>query len=587
MTRMVRSELLAAVILLGAIDTWAAPPFGPPILLSTDAATGVAGDDEKVSVAGDGRGTSVAVWRSEDGPHGSDFDILVSRSGDAGASWDAPRPLNPDAADPGSGFHENEPRVAADGSGNWVAVWGKQSQPQASRSTDGGVTWSDPVAISTQTGDPTALAAAPGGVFALLFGGAVTVSRDGGQTWSAPVDAPASASTIAVAGDSIVVLTLTASGQLLAYRSTDGGATWGPPAVLDPATPETDPDFARTPTIAADTTGTFVAAWANHAAPGDEIYLARSTDRGVTWSPREPLSTSGGSDGSSPHLATDASGRWLLAFRARPSTFDYGIGTALSTDGGVTWTPPALIASGDHPVAAAVGANAWVVGWETDAFGGDDDVAAAGGGGDESPAASTTTTTLPPSTGGVGCANARCLLFTDGLGAPACAGQRIPGTLLRRFQRIVKLLDVADAAPKKVARPRRKARSLLRLATLGQLRVLAKRRNPGRECVSAIERAVLAALERIESLCGSCEPVATPTTTTTLPEPAPSSSLTSATVATPSTSSSTMTSTIPACGRRGGTCGGSCPSGRTCTTVTIGPPGPGGLLSCVCQSFTP
>ena len=49
----------------------------------------------------DGAGNWVAVWDSGDslgGTIGTDHDILVSRSSDAGATWTAPAALNTNAA---------------------------------------------------------------------------------------------------------------------------------------------------------------------------------------------------------------------------------------------------------------------------------------------------------------------------------------------------------------------------------------------------------------------------------------------------------------------------------------------------------
>jgi hypothetical protein len=55
------------------------------------------------------------------GTIGSDYDILVARSSDAGATWSSAAPLNTNAATD-SGYDYN-PQVSVDGAGNWVAVW--------------------------------------------------------------------------------------------------------------------------------------------------------------------------------------------------------------------------------------------------------------------------------------------------------------------------------------------------------------------------------------------------------------------------------------------------------------------------------
>jgi hypothetical protein len=134
--------------------TWTAP--AP---LNTNAATD-SGDDLNPKVTTDGEGNWVAVWWSEEtlgGTIGTDYDILVSRSTDNGTTWTAPVPLNTNA-DSDSGGDQN-PEVATDGGGNWVAVWdswdslggtiGMDSDILVSRSTDRGATWAPPAALNT------------------------------------------------------------------------------------------------------------------------------------------------------------------------------------------------------------------------------------------------------------------------------------------------------------------------------------------------------------------------------------------------------------------------------------------------------
>jgi hypothetical protein len=67
--------------------------------------------------------TWVAAWHSYDslgGPIGTDSDILMARSTDAGLTWSAPGALNSNAAtDAGGDFY---PQVTTDGA-TWVVVW--------------------------------------------------------------------------------------------------------------------------------------------------------------------------------------------------------------------------------------------------------------------------------------------------------------------------------------------------------------------------------------------------------------------------------------------------------------------------------
>ena len=63
----------------------------------------------------------MAINDSLGGTIGTDFDILVARSSNNGATWTSPAPLNTNAfSDSGDDFR---PQVTSDGAGHSVAVW--------------------------------------------------------------------------------------------------------------------------------------------------------------------------------------------------------------------------------------------------------------------------------------------------------------------------------------------------------------------------------------------------------------------------------------------------------------------------------
>src|SRR6185369_10730298 len=111
-------------------------------------------------IATDGAGTWVAVWWTRVGDTG-DFDLFFSRSVDNASTWSAPATLNTNAAtDTGDDF---DPRIATDRAGNWIVTWvstdslggtiGNDNDILASRSTNGGLTWSTPTPVAPSSAD--------------------------------------------------------------------------------------------------------------------------------------------------------------------------------------------------------------------------------------------------------------------------------------------------------------------------------------------------------------------------------------------------------------------------------------------------
>jgi len=160
-----------------------------PAALNTNAATDSA-LDQSPQVTTDGGGNWVAVWCSNEdlfdpnlgGSIGTDYDILVARSTDNGASWTDPAALNTNAATD-SGY-DGFPQVTTDNGGNWVAVWSSTEPDLGSgietdydvlvaRSTDNGVTWTAPAALNTNAATDSVDDWEP------------QVTTDGGDNWVA------------------------------------------------------------------------------------------------------------------------------------------------------------------------------------------------------------------------------------------------------------------------------------------------------------------------------------------------------------------------------------------------------------------
>ena len=284
--------------------TWSAPE---PV--NTNAASDY-GDDADAWAASDGKGNWLVVWTSTGtlrNTIGGDRDILYARSADNGHTWTAPAALNTNAADD-SGF-DISPRVTTDGDGHWVVVWssgdslddtiGSDRDLLTAHSSDDGRTWSPPAPLNTNAATDSRSDWSP------------SVATDTKGTW---VAVWSSADTL---GE-----TLGMDRDILLARSADLGATWSPPAPLNRGA-TTDSREDSSPEIVADQMGNWVTVWHswasfNQAMDVDaDIYLAHSSDRGLSWS--EPSTVNPGAaadegDDVLPHVATDGRG-WVAVWQ--------------------------------------------------------------------------------------------------------------------------------------------------------------------------------------------------------------------------------------------------------------------------------
>jgi len=260
--------LFATVAFAGNAAAQGSVGFGAPFALNTNAESD-AGDDQNPQVTTDGNGTWVAVWYSRDslgGTIGTDADILVARSTDAGVSWTAPEPLNTNAAsDTGA---DNVPQLTTDGAGTWVAVWfsedslgdsiGTDGDILVARSTDGGVTWTPPAALNTNAASDRGDDDWP------------QLTADGQGTWIAVWQS-----------DDSLRGTLGTDSDILLARSTDAGVSWTAPKRLNTSASSDEADD-WTPQLTTDALGTWVAVWVR-ATKDTDIWVARSTDAGDRW----------------------------------------------------------------------------------------------------------------------------------------------------------------------------------------------------------------------------------------------------------------------------------------------------------------
>jgi len=159
------------------------------------------------------------------------------------------------------GMPNRQPELAA-GNGIVALVFGSGHAVMFARSNDGGRTFSKAVAIA----EPPVLALGRHRGPRIVFAGkAIVVSAVGGEALAAGEHAHG----------------LPSDGNLLAWRSTDGGKTWLRPVTINDA-----PGSAREGlhAMAADREGHLAAVWLDLRSPGTRLYGAFSNDAGATWS---------------------------------------------------------------------------------------------------------------------------------------------------------------------------------------------------------------------------------------------------------------------------------------------------------------
>lgn len=135
--------------------------------------------------------------------------------------------------------------------------------------------------------------------------------------------------------------------------STDGGTSWSSDIRVnqDPAGPSVNQ---RAPAIAYDAVhGALYIAWQDNRNGDYDIWFARSTDGGATWTEpaSNPVNDDGaGADQSQPSLVVDEAGTAYLVWQDRRHGND-DIYFAASSDAGETWTRNILVT--DHPASTA------------------------------------------------------------------------------------------------------------------------------------------------------------------------------------------------------------------------------------------
>ncbi|MFI9388392.1 sialidase family protein [Kutzneria sp. NPDC052558] len=251
-----------------------------------------------------------------------------------------------------------------------------------SRSTNGGLTWSNPVTTATGSNDKNWIvcdntATSP------FFGNCYTeydvtssgdalrmkTSADGGLTWG-PARATGNNATglggqpIVRPDGTVVVPYLSLNDQIRSFTSANGGASWSSTVLVASVSRHTDAGNIRTealPSAEIDSAGTAYVAWSDcrfrSGCPANDIVLSKSTN-GATWtSPtRVPIdATTSTVDHFVPGIGVDpstagASARIGLTYYFYPtsnctaSTCRLDVGFISSTNGGTSWSAATQVA---------------------------------------------------------------------------------------------------------------------------------------------------------------------------------------------------------------------------------------------------
>ncbi len=297
--------LVSATLLIGAAS--------PPAFTSPKRIGFAGGDDWEPAIATDRLGNVYAVW-SHYGPDPRCADcasphteLQISRDG--GVTWGRAHPLAP------SSTRQDDPQIVvdpADGETVYASfMQGDKSSQYVARSDDHGVTWTTVlVEPFNKGGDKDILAVRDGNVYLSYHAGQriyVSASHDGGQTWTVhrPISSTSKIGVSLGSGGTVspdgsvhfawngVRRNGQAKGEINLYvtSSTDGGATWRTSQVdVSEASPPCDCggwDFwGAQMALASDADNVLYGVWnANRERFGpNNLYFARSTDGGATWS---------------------------------------------------------------------------------------------------------------------------------------------------------------------------------------------------------------------------------------------------------------------------------------------------------------
>jgi hypothetical protein len=231
---------------------------------------------------------------------------------------------------------------------------------ETSSSTNGGVSWSRPVAVSARGQDayvPQVVNSDDGSRATVAWRGwngsqfvlQAASSSNSGTAWSSPVTISAASQSaysprLASSDNTTRVLAVWEGydgirSQVLASSTGNSGSTWAAPQTLSRS------DGAFAPRIAASADGTrATAVWYSQEGGRLVIRAASTRDGGARWTNPAALSAPG-EDAFSPDVALSANGESVAVAWVRFDGQSYQVQSSTSTSGGSAWSKPAVVSA--------------------------------------------------------------------------------------------------------------------------------------------------------------------------------------------------------------------------------------------------
>jgi len=275
------------------------------------------------------------------------FGIFLTKSTDGGTNFGMPVNISKNIGSSGS------PQFAVSGNNGYV-VWQAQAtgkyQILFAKSTDGGATFSTPVNISNNSGDssfPKILVSENNIYVTWAFTVTTTdydvlfsKSTDGGATFSTPVNLSNTVRDtglpqMAISGNNIYITwENNGSGNFDVFvaKSTDSGNTFSTPVNVSK-----NPKSSGAPQIVASGNDVYVA-WMDNTPGNYDVFVAKSTDNASTFG--TPVNVSNNTSDSGYQQIALSENNLYVAWTDTISDINYEVLVSKSTDGGATFSTP-------------------------------------------------------------------------------------------------------------------------------------------------------------------------------------------------------------------------------------------------------